>query len=199
PGKLHRHGYVAVAFGEPVRWRDMPQSARIKGLPDEQRRALAKEVASDLMVRIARTIPATPVPLVARAALDLNCDATLAELAQKVREIRTRLEDQGAPTALGHEFDPHRAARAALNEAEGRNRDLLRLEGDVLATEEAEQIVRLGLERLKQRMTLRIEHGRIRLGRHPHASELLEYYGRSLATLGEQTTLSHTSPQTVPA
>jgi glycerol-3-phosphate O-acyltransferase len=182
-GRLQRHGYVAVAFGEPVRWRDMPQSAQIKGLSDEQRRAVAKEVASTLMVRISRTIPATPVPLVARAALELRCDATEAELAERVRDIRSRLEERGAPTALGREFDPHRAARAALKEDLERNRDLLRLEGEVLATEEAEQIVQLGLERLTQRMMLRIDEGRVRLGKHPHAADLLEYYSRSLAVL----------------
>jgi hypothetical protein len=161
----------------------MPQSAQIKGLSDEQRRAVAKEVASTLMVRISRTIPATPVPLVARAALELRCDATEAELAERVRDIRSRLEERGAPTALGREFDPHRAARAALKEDLERNRDLLRLEGEVLATEEAEQIVQLGLERLTQRMMLRIDEGRVRLGKHPHAADLLEYYSRSLAVL----------------
>src|SRR5437899_7650189 len=109
----------------------MPQSAKINGLSDEQRRAVAKDVASTLMDRIARTLPATPVPLVARAALELRCDATVAELAQKVREIRTRLEERGAPTALGHEFDPQRAARAALKEDLERNRDLARVEGEV--------------------------------------------------------------------
>src|SRR5262249_22927717 len=67
-GKLHRFGYVAVAFGDPVRFRDLPQSGRLTGLPDEQRRALAKEVAAEMMQRIATAIPATPVPLVARAA-----------------------------------------------------------------------------------------------------------------------------------
>jgi glycerol-3-phosphate O-acyltransferase len=184
-GRLQRHGYVAVAFGDPVRWRDMPQSARIKDLSDEARRALAKEVASILMERIARAIPATPVPLVARAALELRCDATEAELAQRVREIRSRLEERGAPTALGREFDAHRAAQAALAEDLERNRDLLRLEGEVLATEEAEQIVSLGLERLTQRLLLRLENGRIRLGQHPHATDLLEYYARSLALLSE--------------
>jgi glycerol-3-phosphate O-acyltransferase len=182
-GRLHRHGYVAVAFGDPVRWKQMPQSQQIAGKSDEERRALAKQVAAELMERIARTIPATPVPLVARAALELASEATEAELAQRVREIRARLEERGVPTALGREFDPHRVARAALREDLDRNRDLARLESEVLATEEAEQIVRLGLERLAHRRALRCEDGRVRLGSHPHATDLLEYYARSLAAL----------------
>jgi glycerol-3-phosphate O-acyltransferase len=182
-GRLQRHGYVAVAFGEPVRWRDMPQSETIKHLSSEQRRTLAKEVATELMKRIAVAIPATPVPLLARAALELNCDATETELSQRVREIRARLDERGAPTALGREFDPQRAARAELKEDLDRNRDLARLEGEVLGTEEAEEIVRLGLERLTLRKALRLEDGRVRLGRHPHATDLLEYYSRSLSAL----------------
>ena len=184
-GRLHRFGYVAVAFGDPVRFRDMPQSAHIAGLSDEQRRAVAKEVAAQLMDRIALVIPATPVPLVARAALDLHCEATEGELAARVHELRSRLDELSVPTALGREFDPQRAARADLQADLDRNRDLLRVESDVLASEEAEQIVRIGLERLCKRRALSQHDGRIKLGDHPHARELLEYYSRSLAALTE--------------
>src|SRR5713226_404507 len=45
-GRLQRNGYVAVAFGEPVRLRDLPQSQKLSALTGEERRALAKEVAS---------------------------------------------------------------------------------------------------------------------------------------------------------
>lgn len=179
-GRLQRHGYVAVAFGEPVRFRDLPQSEHIAELSDEQRRAAAKEVAAQLMERIARLVPATPVPLVAAAALELDAPATESELALRVRELRARLEERGVPAAMGREFDPQRAARADLRDDPERNRDLLRLEHDVLAGEEAEQMTRLGLERLLRRKALAVSAGRITLGAHPHARELLRYYARSL-------------------
>ena len=182
-GRLQRNGYVAVAFGEPVKLRDLPQAQKLEGLSDEARRAVAKEVAGVLMERIARTIPATPVPLVARAALDLGCDATVSELSARVRELRTTLEERGVPTALGREFDPQRAARADLRDDLDRNRDLLRLETDLLASEEAEQIVRLGLERLLGRQALSLDSGQVRLGGHPHARALLGYYARSLVLI----------------
>ena len=137
------------------------------------------------MDRIALVIPATPVPLVARAALDLHCEATEGELAARVHELRSRLDELSVPTALGREFDPQRAARADLQADLDRNRDLLRVESDVLASEEAEQIVRIGLERLCKRRALSQQDGRIELGDHPHARELLEYYSRSLAALTE--------------
>jgi glycerol-3-phosphate O-acyltransferase len=184
-GRLQRHGYVAVAFGEPVRFRDLPQSAGVARLPDDQRRSRVKEVAALLMGRIARVIPATPVALVARAALDLRCDASEGDLARRVGELRARLEEAGAPTALGREFDVQREARAALEEDLARTRELARLEGDLLADEEAEQIVRLGLERLVRRRALALVAGRLRMGSHPQARDLLLYYARSLAVLEE--------------
>ena len=182
-GRLQRHGYVAVAFGEPVRLRDLPQFRDVAQLPDDQRRARAKEIAALLMERIARSIPATPVTLVARAALDLSCDTSTGELVQRVRELRTRLEESGVPTALGREFDPQRRARAELRDDLARTRDLARLEIDLLAGEEAEEIVRLGLKRLVQRRALAKADGRVRAGSHPHGRDLLAYYARSLAAL----------------
>ncbi|TMB38376.1 MAG: hypothetical protein E6J58_09035 [Deltaproteobacteria bacterium] len=182
-GRLQRHGYVALAFGDPIRFRDLPQSRGVSRLTDEQRRARAKEIAAVVMDRIARLIPATPVSLVARAALDLGCDAAAGDLVDRVREVRSRLEEGGVPLALGREFDPQRAARAALREDLPRTRELARFEGDLLAAEEVEEIVRLGLERLVQRRVLEQAGGRVCCGAHRQARDLLAYYARSLAAL----------------
>jgi glycerol-3-phosphate O-acyltransferase len=182
-GRLQRHGYVAVAFGEPVRFRDLPQSRDIAGLPDEQRRARAKEVATLLMERIARVIPATPVALVARAALDLGFEASIGDLVERVGALRHRLEEEGVPMAMGREFDPQRRARTQLRDDLARTRDLARLEGELLTGEEAELIVRLGLERLVRRGALSTRGGKLSAGRHPRAGDLLAYYARSLAVL----------------
>ena len=182
-GRLQRHGYVALAFGDPIRFRDLPQSRGVSRLTDEQRRARAKEIAAVVMDRIARLIPATPVSLVARAALDLGCDAAAGDLVDRVRELRSRLEEGGVPLALGREFDPQRAARAALREDLPRTRELARFEGELLAAEEVEEIVRLGLERLVQRRVLEQAGGRVGCGAHPQARDLLAYYARSLAAL----------------
>src|SRR5437763_101897 len=182
-GRLQRHGYVALAFGDPIRFRDLPQSRGVSRLTDEQRRARAKEIAAVVMDRIARLIPATPVSLVACAALDLGCDAAAGDLVDRVRELRSRLEEGGVPLALGREFDPQRAARAALREDLPRTRELARFEGDLLAAEEVEEIVRLGLERLVQRRVLEQAGGRVCCGAHRQARDLLAYYARSPAAL----------------
>ena len=183
-GRLHRSGYVALAFGEPISFRKLAAQRGwdLSRASDESRREIAKEVARELMARIARCIPATPVPLVARALLDLR-EASLSRLAERVRDLRADLEVRGVPIALGDEFEAQRRGRAALAADEDRNRDLARVEGDLLSLEEAEEIVRLGVERLGRRRAAAVAGGGVRVGPHPHALELLEYYARSLAVL----------------
>jgi glycerol-3-phosphate O-acyltransferase len=183
-GRLHRSGYVALAFGEPISFRRLAAARGwdLSRCSDEERRFIAKEVARDLMGRIALCIPATPVPLVARALLELR-EASPSRLAERVRDLRTELEAMGVPTALGEEFESQRRGRAQLLEDEHRNRDLARLEADVLALEEAEEIARIGVERLSRRGAAVSAGGAVRVGPHPHAVELLEYYARSLSML----------------
>jgi len=184
-GRLHRSGYVALAFGEPVSFRRLAAARGwdLSRCSDDERRAIAKEVARDLMGRIARSIPATPVPLVSRALLELR-EASRSRLAERVRDLRAELEALGVPTALGEEFEAQREGRARLLEQEeDRSRDLARLEADVLALEEAEEIVRIGVERLSRRRIAASAGAAVRVGTHPHALELLAYYSRSLAVL----------------
>ena len=194
-GRLHRSGYVALAFGEPVSFRRLAAARGwdLSRSSDDERRAIAKDVARDLMGRIARSIPATPVPLVARALLELR-EASRSRLAERVRDLRGELEALGVPTALGDEFEAQRQGRAQLLEREEhRNRDLARLESDVLALEEAEEIVRIGVERLSRRGIAVAAGDAVRVGTHPHALELLEYYARSLAALSA-TSAAHPLP-----
>ena len=184
-GRLQRHGYVAVAFGEALRFRDLATAEGfsqqgLAALSDGDRRELARKIAGRLMERIAVAIPATPVPLLARVLLEQGA-GTEAELASRVRELRQKLEARGVPTALGKEFEALQQGKAALEEDEHRNRDLARLEGDLIASEEDEAIVRLGAEHLARRKIIAVEGGRIAPAGTPRARELLEYYARSLA------------------
>jgi glycerol-3-phosphate O-acyltransferase len=57
-GKYHRYGYAAVSFGDPLSLSDFLRTPQ-----DDPAGALA----GDLMARIARVMPITPVPLVAHA------------------------------------------------------------------------------------------------------------------------------------
>jgi len=171
--------YPVLAFGEPLRFRDLPGAQQLTGLSEEARRELARRIAGQLMERIATSIPATPVPLLAAVLLDGG--GTETELAARVRALREKLSARGVPVALGAEFEHLRRGRAALEEDEDRNRDLLRLEGELLASEEDEAIVRLGAEHLERRGVIALRDGAVAVDPSPRAQELLDYYARSLA------------------
>ena len=183
-GRLQRGGYVAVAFGEPVRWSEFAKTHHVelaKLSPDELR-AAAKGVAGELMRHVARCIPATPVPLVAKAMLELN-DTSRDRLSHRVAELRAELEKLGVPIALGEEFAGHRADRAALEADEGRNRDLARMEGELIVSDEAEAIARLGVAHLCRRGLLVRDGARITVAPGAERREVLEYYAKSLVLL----------------
>jgi glycerol-3-phosphate O-acyltransferase len=186
-GRLRRSGYAAVAFGEPISVRALLAQRGHGGktgsltLSDEERRALAKDVARELMDRIARCIPATPVPLVARALLELR-EAPYGRLAERVRDLREELARASVPTALGKEFEAQLRGRESLEE-ERSSALVASLTTEVLGLEEAEQLVRLGTRLLRRRGLVRTAGGVVHIGSHPHAVELLEYYARSLAVL----------------
>lgn len=177
-GRLQRHGYVAVAFGEPLRLRDLAGAQRLAGISEDERREFARRMAVQLMERIATAIPATPVPLLCAVLLDGG--GSEAELATRVRALREKLSARGVPIALGAEFEPMRRGRAALEEDEDRNRDLARLERDLLASEEDEAIVRLAAEHLERRGLIAIRDGKVSVDPSARAKELLEYYAKSL-------------------
>jgi len=202
-GRLRRTGYAAVAFGEPIAVRALlarrGHSGASPSLRDEERRELAKDVARELMDRIARCIPATPVPLVARAMLELR-ETPYGRLAERVRDLRDELDRASVPTALGKEFEAQLRGRESLEE-ERSSRVVASLEGEVLGLEEAEQLVRLGVKLLRRRRLLSSGDGMVRIGSHPHAEELLDYYARSLALLPDRTPMndSQLSQSGIPA
>lgn len=183
-GRLQRAGYVAVAFGEPVRWKDVSASLGVNASlaeDDGHRRDIAKRMGSLLMGHIARTIPATPVTLVARALLEAEGSVVRGELTARVGRLRATLKARGAPTALGEEFERTRTGRAELEE--GRSRETAALEGDLLDVEEAEALVDLGLERLKHRGIAHVDGELVTADKSVRSQELLAYYARSLAML----------------
>jgi hypothetical protein len=109
-------------------------------------------------------------------------EAPYSRLAERVRDLREELARASVPTALGKEFEPQLRGRESLDE-ERSSRVVASLEGEVLGLEEAEQLVRLGVGLLRRRRLLQGGGGVVRIGSHPHAEELLEYYARSLAVL----------------
>ncbi len=183
-GRLQKSGYVAVAFGPAIRWSDFAREHKVdlNALTPDERRGAAKQVAAELMKEIARCIPATPVPLVAKAMLELG-ETDRSTLSRRVGELRAQLEKLGVPVALGEEFAGHRAEREKLASEPERNRDLARMEGELLDGDEAEAIARLGVGNLAGRGLLVLSGDRVAVGKREHTAEVLGYYAKSLSVL----------------
>lgn len=102
--KSHRdkYGYAAVQIGEPVLLDDLVEQP-IWSLPKEERRPLVDALAQDLMTRIGRVVPATPVPLFATAML-AEGDRSESAVTQRVRDAIVSLRALGVPVLFGRAF-----------------------------------------------------------------------------------------------
>jgi glycerol-3-phosphate O-acyltransferase len=102
--KSHRdkYGYAAVQIGEPVLLEDLVERP-IWSLSKEERRPLVDALAQQLIGRIGRVVPATPVPLFATALL-VDGDRTESAVTQRVRDAIVSLRGVGAPILFGRAF-----------------------------------------------------------------------------------------------
>lgn len=186
-GRLHRFGYASLAVGEPV---SLDAFARSRGLtartlaalPKEERRPLVKAFADEMMQRIAKVTPATPVPLTCAALLRLGGRAPHDALVREVALLSRRLRAADVPVVTGREFAHLDAERTALEEArrsEARRPELAALEGELLDHEAAEECVRIGLARLAERGLLLTEAGVVSV--NESLRPLVRYYAASVA------------------
>ncbi len=185
-----RQGYAAISFGEPVSidaW--LADHPGVLDLEKTARQAEVKRLAQSLMDRIAKVVPATPVPLVCRALLEGDGDPFAAPVARsdlvaRLGALRKRLRADAVPVIGGSEFEGTAAARRKLEattESGARRPELAQVEGELLETEEAETTLRLGVDVLRRRRILAAGDGHVRL--EPLARPIYEYYARSLPTL----------------
>jgi hypothetical protein len=148
-----------------LKFSDWPQSEQLAGLPDEERRAEVKKLAGAILGRIARVIPATPVPLVCAGLL--RGPALREELLGRVREMLVALRKIQQPVALGRGFSREEGESGI----EG-------LEDAIEASAEAGWIVDKALILLKRRKLVVLEgnHWQIVAGEETVA----RYYAASL-------------------
>lgn len=183
-GRTGRYGYAAVTFGDPVSlssWLSA-QGEDVFAFPLEERRRKIRGFADLLMSQIARLVPATPATLVADV-LARGGEERIGE-----QPLRIRLEERiaeiragGRPLAQGREFAPIHAGWTRLADAGDRRAELLEEERAMVAAEESELTVRLGLDFLRRRKAIRMtgEPGERTITITDRA--LVEYYARSLA------------------
>ncbi|MCO4743537.1 MAG: 1-acyl-sn-glycerol-3-phosphate acyltransferase [Proteobacteria bacterium] len=159
--RSHRKfGYAAVAFGKPLKLSDWEGGNELHTLEGDVQKAAVQELAAELLTgRIARCVPATPVPLLCLA-LERCKNREIGAVQTEVRDLIAELRARGRPVALGSVF------------SEWKRR--LGPEGNW----EAELVVRLGVEALARRRVLLKEAGRLRVT--PGEELILEYYAASI-------------------
>lgn len=188
-GRLHRFGYASVSIGEPMSLDAFAATRGMDGrtlaaLDKDARRPLVKAFADEMMVRIGRVTPATPVPLTCRALLELGGTATRDALDQQVTDLARRLRAAGTPVIFGRELLHLQTARAELDQAtrsDDRRKELAEVDAALIDQEGAEECARIGLARLIERGIVRHEAGVFSIVED--RAPLARYYAWSLAAL----------------
>jgi len=151
-GSHRKFGYASVQFGEPLRLTDWPGGMGLAELDDEPRKEAVTALAEELLFgRVARVIPATPVPIFAVAFFEeggLDGAAIRGRVAALVR----RLREAGVPMGLGRAFASIEARRATVRPSASITPEL---DASILDEEEAEQIYLLASFSLTRRRVLR--------------------------------------------
>jgi glycerol-3-phosphate O-acyltransferase len=183
-GRVKRHGYASVSFGEPISLGSWLERAPTFGaMSRDERKPVLKDLASDLMRAIGAVVPASPVPIVARALLDLGeTKVTRERLKERVREVRDVLTAHGARFVGGQRLRALAAERERLDdERDARRPELVDVDESLLGWDEAEATVAAGLYVLGGRGLVRRRGDSIEV--RPHARRILEYYAGSIAQL----------------
>ena len=184
-GRLKQHGYASVSFGDPVFLSGFlkRQARDIFELDRYSRLERVQAFADDLIERIGKAIPVTPVAITARAILTLGHESIArTELYTCVTRLRRLYKAHNARIVLGKAFEASRAIQEGIDrERDSRQRELVAFEDELVDFEEAMQTVDVSLDILKRRRIVSIKNGRILLS--PRMRPLLEYYANSLNRL----------------
>jgi glycerol-3-phosphate O-acyltransferase len=179
--RSHRKfGYVAVAFGEPLRLSDWPGGSTLHLLPDEARKEALAGLGNELLVRrIGAVIPATPVPVFCEA-MRRDGDDDRGSLAVRVREVLAELRAANAPLQWGLALQSFQQQRAAHTDAPNIHEAF---DTELLDQEEAEVVLELATSSLLRRRVLRRVVTPTGKGFEPvdGAEVLVDYYANSLA------------------
>ena len=185
-GRLKLHGYASLSVGEPVSLRTWAtaRGVDLKTLSYEERKPIIKEFGAHLIGRIGQAVPATPVTLLAVGILDSEKRRfTFDELVDVARSTTLELAAKGVRVVTGREFEKFRHALVALKrraEAAERPHELDEVERALVASEEAETLVRFAVDVLRRNKIIR-RHGRNEFEVRPERINFLRYYANSLA------------------
>jgi hypothetical protein len=184
--RLKKHGVCAIHFGEPVEFdewlEDHPRFLR----EDDRhaRQAMLRPFGEDLLRRIGRSIPVTPVAAVATAMVDVGSERMAAgvprgDLLFALRGAIDRLAAAKAPFFTGDPYAKREEERKRLERADGRH-DLDFVQLTLSETDDLEELLGRALDVMGRRGLL--FEGKDGLFRtHPILWDLVQYYANSVA------------------
>ena len=186
-GRLKRHGYASVSFGEPVFLSKFleAQKSSIFELDRKKRLEKVQAFADSLLMEISRAIPVTPVCITASALLAMGeGPVEKSTLVREVEKLRRIVRRKNGRIVLGKAFETSRALADKLeDEKENRTKELVSFEEDLIAGDDAAQTVKVALEIMKRRKLVAVKRGTVRL--LPARRPVVEYYANSLKNLLE--------------
>jgi glycerol-3-phosphate O-acyltransferase len=183
--RLKKHGVCAIHFGDPVsfdEWlEDHPRFLR----EDDRRarQAILRPFGEDLLRRIGRAVPVTPVAAVATAMVSLGAERMAAgvprgDLLFALRGAIDRLERVKAPFFTGDPYAKREEERKRLERAEGRH-DLDVVHLKLSETDDLDEIIDRALDVMSRRGLL-FEGSDGLFRTHPILWDLVQYYANSI-------------------
>lgn len=184
-GRLKRHGYASVSFGDPVFLSDFisRQKDDIFKLERHDRLERVQGFADGLMRSIGAVIPVSPVCITARALTLLGKKEFLkSDLIRTVARLRKQLKDKNCRIVLGRAFESGQRILSRLeSERPDRKKELVTFEEELLEFDEAMQTVDVAIDLLKRRGM--ILHAGDRYTINEKKMPLVEYYSNAVAHL----------------
>ncbi len=180
-GRLKRHGYASVSFGDPVSVSGFLNSHKnFFSLDRPDRLRMVKGFADDLLERIGEVVPVTPVCLAAYAMLSIGRDSfERNELVQEIIEIMRVLKQRERRIVIGRAFESYSRTMESLEvERKDRKKELVSFEEDFLGVNESRNVSRIALDILTRRGIVKTKKSTIHINKKRVA--YLEYYSNLL-------------------
>ncbi|MEA3136972.1 MAG: hypothetical protein QOC71_1253, partial [Thermoplasmata archaeon] len=183
--RLKKHGVCAIHFGDPVSFDEWAEEHPRFLREDDRhaRQAILRPFGEDLLRRIGRAIPVTPVAAVATAMVGLGAERMASgvprgDLLFALRGAIDRLEAAKAPFFTGDPYAKREEERKRLERADGRH-DLDFVQLKLSETDDLEEILERALDVMARRGLL--FEGPDRMFRtHPILWDLVLYYANSV-------------------
>ncbi len=186
--RLKKHGVCAIHFGEPISLDDwLADAGGLDALaePDRKKRQeTLRPFAEELLARIGRNVPVTPVPLACAAAVGLGQDRMASgvdrgDMILSLRRAIDKLHQWEAPFFTGDPYVRRESLRAELGQRIRGREDLVNVTLEMGETEDLDEILDRALDVLEKRRIL-YRDGELYKS-EPGRWKLVEYYANSLA------------------